>query len=43
MQRFFTKVEPRDYAKVLKARAEALQNGLDEAATTALMMEAAHG
>ncbi|MGJ6979327.1 glutamate synthase large subunit [Aestuariimicrobium soli] len=39
----FTKVEPRDYAKVLAARAEAMQKGLDEAATTALMMEAAHG
>ncbi|CAI9410175.1 glutamate synthase large subunit [Aestuariimicrobium sp. T2.26MG-19.2B] len=39
----FTKVEPRDFAKVMRARAEAMQKGLDEAATTALMMEAAHG
>ena len=39
----FTKVLPRDYAKVLAARADAEARGLDDAQTTALMMEAAHG
>ena len=38
-----TTVLPRDYAKVLRAQAEARAAGLDEAATTELMMEAAHG
>ena len=38
-----TKVLPRDYAKVKAAEAEARALGLDEAQTTALMMEAAHG
>ncbi|GAB3623220.1 glutamate synthase large subunit [Mariniluteicoccus endophyticus] len=37
-----TKVLPRDYARVLAARAEAEAEGLDEATTTARMMEAAH-
>ncbi len=39
----FTKVLPRDYARVLRAREEAESEGLDEAATTSRMMEAAHG
>ena len=39
----FTTVMPRDYARVVAARAEAEQAGLDEEATTAMMMEAAHG
>ncbi|MFT4218622.1 MAG: glutamate synthase large subunit [Micropruina sp.] len=39
----FTTVLPRDYARVLAARAEAERAGLDEVATTAMMMEAAHG
>ena len=39
----FTKVLARDYARVLAARAQAESEGLDEAATTDRMMEAAHG
>ena len=39
----FTKVLPRDYAKVKAAQAEAQSLGLNEADTTNLMMEAAHG
>ncbi|WP_298134159.1 glutamate synthase-related protein, partial [Micropruina sp.] len=39
----FTTVMPRDYARVVAARVEAEQAGLDEEATTAMMMEAAHG
>ncbi|MBP8918747.1 MAG: glutamate synthase large subunit [Micropruina sp.] len=39
----FTTVMPRDFARVMAARAEAEQAGLDEEATTAMMMEAAHG
>jgi glutamate synthase (NADPH/NADH) large chain len=39
----FTKVLPRDYARVLAARAQAESEGLDEEATTSRMMEAAHG
>jgi glutamate synthase (NADPH/NADH) large chain len=41
--RRFTKVLPRDYARVLRAREEAESEGLDEATTTSRMMEAAHG
>jgi glutamate synthase (NADPH/NADH) large chain len=41
--RRFTKVLPRDYARVLRAREEAKSEGLDEATTTSRMMEAAHG
>ncbi|HKH53848.1 MAG TPA: glutamate synthase-related protein, partial [Propionibacteriaceae bacterium] len=41
--RRFTKVLPRDYARVLAARKQAESEGLDEAATTSRMMEAAHG
>ena len=39
----FTKLLPRDYARVLAARAEAEAAGLSEEATTTKMMEAAHG
>ncbi len=39
----FTKVLPRDYARVLAAREQAEIEGLDEAATTTRMMEATHG
>ncbi|WP_203566384.1 glutamate synthase large subunit [Aestuariimicrobium ganziense] len=39
----FTTVLPRDYARVVQARAEAAELGLDETMTTAKMMEAAHG
>jgi glutamate synthase (NADPH/NADH) large chain len=39
----FTKVLPRDYARVLAARELAEREGLDEATTTTRMMEAAHG
>ncbi|HQA78219.1 MAG TPA: glutamate synthase large subunit [Propionicimonas sp.] len=39
----FTTLMPRDYARVLKARAEAELAGLDEETTTKLMMEASHG
>ncbi len=39
----FTKVLPRDYARVLAAREQAENEGLDEATTTTRMMEAAHG
>ncbi|MBK8445785.1 MAG: glutamate synthase large subunit [Micropruina sp.] len=40
--RFIT-VTPRDYARVVAAREEAEQAGLDEETTTTMMMEAAHG
>jgi glutamate synthase (NADPH/NADH) large chain len=39
----FTKVLPRDFARVLAAREQAETEGLDEAETTSRMMEAAHG
>jgi len=39
----FTTVMPRDYARVLRARAEAESAGLDEDTTVKMMMEAAHG
>jgi glutamate synthase (NADPH/NADH) large chain len=39
----FTKVLPRDYARVLAAREQAESEGLDEATTTVKMMQAAHG
>ena len=38
-----TKVLPRDYAKVMAARDEALARQLDDDQTTQLMMEATHG
>jgi glutamate synthase (NADPH/NADH) large chain len=37
----FVQIMPRDYRKALEARARAEERGLDEAATTAAMMEAA--
>ena len=37
----FIQIMPRDYRRALEARAEAEEQGLDEAATTAAMMEAA--
>ncbi len=39
----FTKVLPRDYARVIAARDQAAADGLDEHDTTQKMMEAAHG
>ncbi|MCA0309047.1 MAG: glutamate synthase subunit alpha, partial [Actinobacteria bacterium] len=39
----FTTLMPRDYARVLKARADAELAGLDEETTVKLMMEATHG
>jgi len=39
----FTKVLPREYAKVLAAKADALASGLDEETTVKKMMEAVHG
>ena len=39
----FTMLMPRDYARVLKARADAELAGLDEETTVKLMMEASHG
>ena len=39
----FTTVTPRDYARVVAARKQAEQAGLDEETTTTMMMEAAHG
>jgi glutamate synthase (NADPH) large chain len=41
--RRFTKVLPRDYARVLAAQEQGKSEGLDEAAITTRMMEAAHG
>ena len=41
--RRFTKVLPRDYARVLAAREQAQSEGLDEDALTSKMMEAAKG
>jgi glutamate synthase (NADPH/NADH) large chain len=41
--RRFTKVLPRDYARVLAAREQAESEGLDEATLTSRMMEAARG
>jgi len=43
LARRFTKVLPRDYARVLAAREDAEASGLDEETTVKLMMEAAHG
>ncbi|QDP96961.1 glutamate synthase large subunit [Microlunatus elymi] len=39
----FTKVLPRDYARVLAAREQAKAEGLDDVTTTSRMMEAANG
>jgi len=41
--RRFTKVLPRDYARVLAAREQGESEGLDDAMITTKMMEAAHG
>jgi glutamate synthase (NADPH) large chain len=41
--RRFTKVLPRDYARVIAARQQGESEGLDEAMITSKMMEAAHG
>ncbi len=39
----FTKILPRDYARVVRAREDALTRGLHEKQLTDVMMEAAHG
>lgn len=39
----FTKVEPRDYARLMAVQATALADGADETEITEMMMEAAHG
>ena len=39
----FTLVMPRDYKRVLDARAEALEEGLDEDQAAARIMEVLHG
>jgi len=39
----FTKIEPRDYARIVKARDDALGRGLSQTELTQIMMEAAHG
>ena len=41
--RRFTQVMPRDYQRVLQARADALQEGLDEDQAAARIMEVLHG
>ena len=41
--RRFTKVLPRDYARVMAVKEMSIADGLDENQTTKLMMEAAHG
>lgn len=41
--RRFTKVLPRDYARVMAVKEMSIADGLDENETTKLMMEAAHG
>jgi glutamate synthase (NADPH/NADH) large chain len=43
VRRRVTEVMPRDYRRVLAAKARAEQDGLDEEQTTAAMMGAAHG
>ncbi len=43
LKRRFTKILPRDYARVLAARAEAEASGADEETTVKMMMEATHG
>ncbi len=39
----FTEVMPRDFKRVLEAREEALQEGLDEEEAAARIMEVLHG
>ena len=43
LRRRFTTILPREYARVMRAKAEAEAAGFDEAETTKRMMEAAHG
>lgn len=43
LQKRFTKILPRDFARVLKAKAEGEAAGLSEEEVTAKMMEACHG
>ncbi len=43
LRRRFTKVLPRDYARVLAAKADAEASGVDDETTVKMMMEAAHG
>jgi glutamate synthase (NADPH/NADH) large chain len=43
VRRRITEVMPRDYRRILEARSKAERDGLDDAQTTAAMMEAAHG
>ncbi len=43
LQARFTTLMPRDYARVLRARADAELAGLDEETTVKLMMEVSHG
>jgi glutamate synthase (NADPH/NADH) large chain len=43
VRRRITEVMPRDYRRILDAKARAERDGLDEDQTTAAMMEAAHG
>ena len=43
VRRRITEVVPRDYRRILDAKAQAERDGLDEDQTTAAMMEAAHG
>ena len=38
-----TKIEPRDYARIMAVREQAIADGLDEETTMRQMMEAAHG
>ncbi|TRY17401.1 glutamate synthase large subunit [Tessaracoccus rhinocerotis] len=39
----FTKIQPRDYARIMEVRDRAASDGLDDEVTTRMMMEAAHG
>jgi len=39
----FTKIEPRDFARIMAVKARSVADGLTEEDTTKLMMEAAHG
>ncbi len=39
----FTKVQPRDFARIMAVQARSVADGLSEEETTKLMMEAAHG
>ncbi|MBB1512680.1 glutamate synthase large subunit [Tessaracoccus sp. MC1627] len=39
----FTKVQPRDFARIMAVKAQSVSDGLSDEDTTTLMMEAAHG